>query len=108
MRKVILDFLILMYCNLTNAQNDCPPVIKLKSIYSVDSSFRQLMDSVFANVKNLQDGSPNFWKNRNMSDLYTFLNEWFYTLPTVANGLDNIMKFSQIYYHNPYGLKFVN
>jgi phosphatidylserine decarboxylase len=64
------------------------------------------MDSVFANVQNLPDGSPDFWKNKNMNDLYKFLNQWFYTLPTVSNGLDNIIQFSLLYYHNPCGLQF--
>ena len=92
----------------TNAQKDCPPVVKLKSMYSGDNNFRNLMDSAFANVQNMPDGSPNFWKNKNINDLYSFLNHWFYTLPTVSNGLDDIIEFSQLYYHNTYGLRFVN
>ena len=92
----------------TYAQNDCPPVIKLKSIYADDIKFRQLMDSVFANVQNLPDGSQNFWKGKNINDLYNFLNQWFYILPTESNGLDNIIQFSLLYYHNLYGLRFVN
>jgi phosphatidylserine decarboxylase len=89
-------------------KNDCAPVIKLKSMYSSDGNFRQLMDSVFAHVQNLPDGSPNFWKNKNMNDLYSFLNEWFFTLPTASNGLDFIIRFSLLYYHNHYGLRFVS
>jgi len=63
---------------------------------------------MLANVQSLPDGSQNFWKGKSVNDLYSFLNEWFYTLPTVSNGLDDIIKFSQLYYHNPYGLRFVN
>jgi hypothetical protein len=63
---------------------------------------------MFANVQNLPDGSPKFWKNKNMNDLCVFLNVWFYKLPTVSNGLDDIVKFSQLYYHNLFGLRFVN
>ena len=96
------------FCSFAEAQNDCPPVVKLKSIYSHDNDFRQLMDSVFLHVQDLPNGSPNFWKAKNMNDLYAFLNEWYYTLPNVSNGLDNILKFSLLYYHNPYGLRFVN
>jgi len=92
----------------TNAQNDCAPVMKLKSMCVGDSNFRQLIDSMFAHVQDLTDGSPNFWKNKNISDLYSFLNEWFYNLPTASNGLDYIIKFSLLYYHNAYGLRFVN
>jgi phosphatidylserine decarboxylase len=108
MKRTMLILIILMHCFLANAQNDCPPVVKLKSIYTGDNNFRKLADSMFANVQSLPDGSTNFWKNKNMSDLYSFLNEWFRTLPTVSNGLDDIIKFSLLYYHNPYGLRFVN
>lgn len=87
---------------------DCPPVATLKSLYSADRDFRHLIDSMFANVRALPDGSPNFWKDKTIADLYQFLNRWFYTLPTVSDGLDNIVKFSLLYYHNPYGLRFVN
>jgi phosphatidylserine decarboxylase len=65
------------------------------------------MDSAFSHVQDLPDGSPNYWKNKNMDDLYKFLNGWFYSLPTVSNSLDDIIRFSQIYFHNPYGLRFV-
>jgi phosphatidylserine decarboxylase len=108
MRRIKLLLLISMHWFLANAQNDCPPVIKLKSMYSNNSNVKLLIDSMLANVQSLPDGSPNFWKNKNINDLYTFLNQWFYTLPAVSNGLDNIIKFSLLYYHNPFGLRFVN
>lgn len=84
MRKTTLVLIILMCFNLANAQNNWPPVVRLKSMYSGDSSFRQLIGSMFANVQNLPDGSPNFWKNKNMNDMCVFLNVWFYKLPTVS------------------------
>lgn len=108
MRKSKIFLLIMMHCFLANAQVDCPPVIKLKSMYTTDTSFRQVIDSMFLNVQPLPNGSQNFWKNKNVNDLYSFLNKWFYTLPTVSNGLDDIIQFSLLYYHNPYGLRFVN
>ncbi|HSZ32549.1 MAG TPA: phosphatidylserine decarboxylase [Puia sp.] len=108
MQRIALALIIFMYCTPVNAQSDCLPVIKLKAMYSGNSKVKLLMDSMFAHVQNLPDGSPNFWKNKNINDLYAFLDQWFYTLPTVSNGLDNIIKFSLLYYHNPYGLRFVN
>lgn len=108
MQKASLVVIMLALCVFVNAQNDCPPVVKLKSMYSTDDNFRQLTDSMLSNVQKLPDGSQNFWKGKNVNDLYSFLNEWFYTLPTVSNGLDDIIKFSQLYYHNPDGLRFVN
>lgn len=97
-----------MHCFLANAQTNCQPVIKLKSMYKYDNNFKQLIDSMFLNVQPLPDGSQNFWKNKNINDLYSFLNKWFYTLPAVSNGLDDIIQFSLLYYHNLYGLRFVN
>lgn len=108
MRKIKLTLVIVMHCFWVNAQTDCPPVTKLKSMYTSDNNFKQLIDSMFLNVQVLPDGSQNFWKNKNISDLYPFLNKWFYTLPTASNSLDNIIQFSLLYYHNPYGLRFVN
>ena len=108
-KNSVVILLIFLHIGITvNAQTDCPPVIKLKSMYTSDNNFKQLIDSVFANVQPLPDGSQNFWKNKNINDLYSFLNKWFYTLPNVSNGLDNIIQFSLLYYHNPYGLRFVN
>ncbi len=107
-RIVITLSIFLQVSITTNAQTDCLPVIKLKSMYTGDNHFKQLIDSMFLNVQPLPDGSQNFWKNKNINDLYSFLNKWFYTLPTVSNGLDNIIQFSLLYYHNPYGLQFVN
>jgi len=108
MKAITLSFIVSLHCFFVTAQTDCAPVIKLKSLYNEDSNFKRLTDSMFANVQKLPDGSENFWKNKNIDDLYAFLNTWFYSLPAVSNGLDNIIKFSLLYYHNPYGLKFVN
>ncbi|HVW12244.1 MAG TPA: phosphatidylserine decarboxylase [Mucilaginibacter sp.] len=110
-RRAILMPAILasvFFLNVSAQQTDCPPVVKLKAMYSDDKNFRQLLDSMFLYVQPLPDGSVNFWKNKNIDDLYKFLNQWFYTLPSVSNGLDNIIRFSLLYYHNPYGLRFVN
>lgn len=108
MRKTSLIVIIMMHCFLANAQTDCLPVIKLKSMYTSDNNFKQVIDSMFLNVQPLPDGSANFWKNKNINDLYSFLNKWFYTLPAVSDGLGSIAQFSLLYYHNPYGLRFVN
>jgi len=108
MRKGKLILMIMMHCFLANAQTDCPAVVKFKAMYSADNNFKQLIDSMLLNVQPLPDGSQNFWKNKNVTDLYLFLNKWFYTLPTVSNGLDDIIQFSLLYYHNTYGLRFVN
>ncbi|MFS8082819.1 MAG: phosphatidylserine decarboxylase [Ginsengibacter sp.] len=108
MRQIKLILILLMYGLSTNAQRDCLPVTKLKSLYASDKNFKMLTDSMFANVQSLPGDSPNFWKSKNINDLYAFLNKWFYTLPTTTNGLDEIITFSQLYYHNQYGLRFVN
>lgn len=105
--RLICLFIIIICSGYAYGQNDCVPVEKLKLMYTGDQQFRQVIDDMFTNVQNLPDGSANFWKNKNINDLYKFLNEWFYELPTTTNGLDKIVEFSLLYYHNPYGLKFV-
>jgi len=61
-----------------------------------------------SNMQYMSDVRDNFWKNKQIGDLYSFFNKWFYTLPTVSNGLDDIVVFSELYYHNPFGLRLVN
>ncbi len=98
----------LMFCvNLSHSQNDCPPVKQLKEFYSSDKSFRKVVKDMFANLEDMPNGVQNPWKSKGIDDLYTFLNEWFYFLPNTKNGLDKIIEFSMLYYHNPYGMKFI-
>ena len=87
---------------------DSPPVAKLKTLLQSDDKFRQLLQSALANVKPLEGGQANPWHGKSELDLYRFLNEWFYFLPTKENGLDKIMHFSLLYYRNPQGLEFIN
>ena len=98
---------VLLFSTTLTAQNDCPPVVKLKQLYKEDKNFRQTIHSMFKNVKDLKGGAPNPWKGKDIEDLYSFLNEWFYFLPTTENGLDRIIEFSFLYYDNPNGMKFV-
>jgi phosphatidylserine decarboxylase len=109
-KSVILIIAIscfLLFSCLVHAESDCPPVIKLKELYSSDNDFQQVMNSMFANLQNLPDGTPNPWQGKTISDLYDFLNEWFYFLPNSENGLDRIIEFTMLYYNNPLGMKFV-
>lgn len=107
MRIAILLLATFLLGIIARAQTDCPPVAKLKSLYTQDSQFHRLMDSVFGHVHDLPDGAPNYWRHKTMADLYNFLNQWFYKLPTVGNGMEDIVTFSMLYYHNPFGLAFV-
>lgn len=89
------------------AQNDSPPVKQLKTLYNSDKEFKNTVDSMLKNVHELPDGTANPWKNKNIDDLSQFLNDWFYFLPNTHNGLDRILKFTFLYYENPYGMKFI-
>ncbi len=98
---------LLLMTNVSFAQNDCPPVKDLKTIYSTDQAFQKVVKDMFDNLKDLPDGTINPWKGKDMKELYAFLNEWFYFLPNTKNGLDKIIEFSMLYYHNPHGMKFI-
>ncbi|GAA4278376.1 phosphatidylserine decarboxylase [Aquimarina mytili] len=97
----------LFLINEMKAQNDSPPVQKLKELYTTNIEFQSTVDKMFKNVQDLADGSKNPWRGKGIQDLYTFLNEWFYFLPNKNNGLDRIIKFSLLYYQNPDGQKFI-
>ena len=113
MKKIIsLKFLVLLYllCILpfnVLAQKDAPPVKELKELYNNNPEFKSKADLMLENVHALADGSSNPWKNKDISDLYVFLNEWFYFLPSTTDGLDRILEFSFLYYKNPDGMKFI-
>ncbi|MBX2877589.1 MAG: phosphatidylserine decarboxylase [Saprospiraceae bacterium] len=91
----------------TQAQKECPPVTELKKIYEAEPSFQTVVQDMFTHLQDLPDGTPNPWRGKNIEDLYTFLNDWFYFLPNTKNGLDKIIEFSMLYYHNLYGMKFI-
>ncbi len=104
---IYLFALSILFIPTVKAQNDSPPVQKLKELYTSNSDFQSMVNKMFKNVQNLPDGSKNPWKDKEIDDLYTFLNEWFYFLPNKDNGLDRIIEFSFLYYENPDGKKFI-
>lgn len=90
-----------------SAQDDTPPVIKFKELYTTNIEFQATVNEMFENLYDLPDGSPNPWRQKGLEGLYDFLNEWFYFLPNAHNGLDRIIEFSFLYYKNPAGKKFI-
>lgn len=109
MKPKIIAYLaaFLLFGSNLQAQVDSPPVKQLKELYQTDKKFQQTIKGMFDNLQDMPDGTQNPWKNRDFDDLTTFLNEWFYFLPLAHDGLDRIIEFSMLYYHNPAGLKFV-
>ncbi len=106
-KSLLFAFLFVLACHVASSQEDCLPVKKLRVLYAEDASFRKVIKEMFDHLADLPDGTPNPWKGKGVDDLYQFLNDWFYFLPTTQNGLDKILEFSMLYYHNPYGMKFV-
>lgn len=102
---VLLNGLILTFS--FGQKNDCPPVQRLKQLYESDSNFRSLVNVTLENVQELDGHQPNPWKNKTINDLYSFINDWYYFLPSTSDGLDKIIEFSFLYYHNPAGQKLV-
>jgi len=107
LKNLICLFLILLIGFNLSAQDESSPVKDLKSLYSNNEEFKKTVDLMLKNVHELPNGNPNPWKNKNVNDLYDFLNEWFYFLPNTHNGLDKILQFTFLYYKNPDGMKFV-
>ncbi len=113
MRKQIVKALLLAQLMLFPfslqllAQDDCDPVKKLRQLYNNSDEFRCTVDQMFQHIQDLADGTKNPWQNKNVEDLYAFMNEWFYFLPNTDDGLDYILEFSFLYYRNPHGMKFI-
>ena len=106
--KILFCFISIIAFGISGiAQVDSPPVKQLKTLYNSNKAFKNTVDLMFENVHDLPDGSVNPWQDKHMDDLSEFLNEWFYFLPNTHNGLDRILKFTFLYYKNPYGMKFI-
>ncbi|MFX0558577.1 phosphatidylserine decarboxylase [Maribacter sp. CXY002] len=106
-KKIICLFTILLIGFNSSAQEESLPVENLKNLYKNNKELRNTVDLMLENVHDLPNGNSNPWKDKNVDDLYDFLNDWFYFLPNTHNGLDRILKFSFLYYKNPDGMKFV-
>ena len=110
MKKLIILFIttaLLFNIVDSRAQNSAGPVSELIDLYKSNREFKANIDLMFANVQPLTNGQENPWKGKNFDDLVDFLNEWFYFLPGLHDGLDRIIEFSHLYYENPYGKKFI-
>ncbi|WP_411032218.1 phosphatidylserine decarboxylase [Spongiimicrobium sp. 3-5] len=113
MKKQILKTLAVVLCTICMTpltligQNDCKAVLELKDLYTKDKAFSATIDRMFRNIHDLPNGKQNPWKDKNIEDLYAFMNDWFYFLPNTKDGLDYIMEFSFLYYKNPDGMKFI-
>ena len=89
------------------AQTKAIPVAELIDLYNSNQDFKANIDLMFENVQPLNNGEVNPWHGKGFNDLVDFLNEWFYFLPGLHDGLDRIIEFSHLYYKNPYGQKFI-
>lgn len=107
LRNIICLFTCLLVGLNSFAQNESLPVTNLKKLYNQNQEFKKTVDSMLDNVHDLPNGNPNPWKDKNVNDLYGFINEWYYFLPNTHNGLDRILKFTFLYYKNPDGMKFI-
>ena len=108
MNKIIASIFCMTSLFMVLGQShDCSPVTELKALYKSDKSFRENIDAMFLGVQPLKDGSPNPWVDKDINDLYQFLNDWFYFQPNPHNGLDRILAFSFLYYNNPAGMEFI-
>jgi phosphatidylserine decarboxylase len=85
---------------------------QLLATYEQDPAFRALTDRALANVQPLPgDLGPNPWLGRDIRAMADFFARWCTFLPTVDgshdDGLRYIKELAQLYYHNEYGVAFV-
>ena len=100
----------------SNENANCPcqgSINDLKYYYENDPKFRNLLTSAFKNMQHLPAEYPddNPWLCKNFSHLVEFLTDWCTFLPTIDgshdDGLKYIQEFAWFYYHNEYGVRFV-
>lgn len=108
MNKLFLVLFLMCSVFSVVAKEDSPPVIELKNLLKSDPLFSKKLQAALDNVKDLPGGTPNPWRGKSEEQLFNFLNDWYYFLPTKNTGLDKIMEFSFLYYKNPKGLEFIN
>ena len=106
-KNLIFVLTILLIGFNSSAQDESLPVKNLKNLYKNNKELRKTVDLMLENVHELPNGNPNPWKDKNVDDLYNFINDWFYFLPNTHNGLDRILKFTFLYYKNPDGMNFI-
>ncbi|TXN37757.1 phosphatidylserine decarboxylase [Flagellimonas hymeniacidonis] len=106
-RILVCAFALLFYFVPTHAQYTSQSAMELEQLYESNTFFQKTVKDMFANLEDLPNGATNPWKGKNIRDLCRFMDEWFYFLPNTTNGLDRIIEFSMLYYHNPYGMKFI-
>ena len=94
----------------------CPcseSISKLVTTYDADPKFRELVDAAFANMQQTppDSGARNPWIGKSFPDLVSFMEQWCTFLPEIHGSSDNGLKYIQdmalFYYHNPFGVAFV-
>ena len=79
---------------------------EFRQLYQQNKSFRSTIDDSFDHIKK-NKLKENYWFNKTPDDLFKFVEDWYYFLPLVDDGLTYIRRFEQFYKNNPKGLKIL-
>ncbi|MBU1692671.1 MAG: phosphatidylserine decarboxylase [Verrucomicrobia bacterium] len=118
---ILIGFVSATICSWSRAgepdMDPLPPcresIHALDQAYATNAEFKTLLDAAFENMQQLPSAYPdgNPWIGKGFQDLVDFLGEWCTFLPTAQGsgdtGLKYIQQFAFFYYHNEYGVQFV-
>lgn len=112
--KVMLTVILFFTLTYAHAQQssktiELPPesiIHEFQSLYYQNKTFKNTINKAFEYIKK-NELSKNYWFDKTPEDMFKFIEEWYYFLPLVDNGLTYIRLFEQFYVNNPAGLKIL-
>ncbi|SEB40106.1 phosphatidylserine decarboxylase [Tenacibaculum sp. MAR_2009_124] len=112
LRVLLLAILFLNQIPLSAQSNsnkiELPPsyiINEFRQLYEQNKSFKSTIDDSFEYIK--KNDANNYWYEKSPTDLFKFVEDWYYFLPLVDDGLTYIRRFEQFYKNNPKGLEML-
>ena len=106
----LIKFLSVLIINLSVVSiyaAESPPAKSLLVLFNSNPEFVNQWNQTIENLHPMPDGSPNIWEGKTEEDLINFIDDWYYFLPSLHDGLDKIYAFSMLYYKNKAGQEWI-